>query len=132
MKYVLGGWQLSTIAQVQSGRVFSALVSGDPNNDQNTANDRVPGLGRNTITGPAFETVDLRISRDIPLYKERVRLRLIGEAFNLTNRANFNGLQNTQYAFSSATQVFTPRTDFLRPTSTFDPRILQLAVKLIW
>ncbi len=132
MKYVLGGWQLSTIAQVQSGRVFNRAVSGDPNNDQNTANDRVPGIGRNTITGPAFEAVDLRISRDIPLHAERVRLRLLGEAFNLTNRANFNGLQNTQYGFTAATQVFTPRTDFLRPTSTFDPRILQLAVKLIF
>ncbi len=132
VKYILGGWQLSTIAQVQSGRVFSRLVSGDPNSDQNTSNDRVPTIGRNTITGPAFETVDLRISRDIPLYRERVRLRLLGEAFNLTNRANFNGLQNTQYSFSSATNVFTPRTDFLRPTSTFDPRILQLAVKLIF
>lgn len=132
VKYVLGGWQLSTIAQMQSGRVFNRLVSGDPNNDQNTANDRVPGIGRNTITGPAFETVDLRISRDIPLYHERVRLRLLGEAFNLTNRANFNGIQNTQYAFSTATQTFTPRTDYLRRTSTFDPRILQLAVKMIW
>ena len=132
VKYVLGGWQLSTIAQVQSGRVFNRLVSGDPNNDQNNSNDRVPGIGRNTLTGPAFETVDLRISRDIPLYRERVRLRLLGEAFNLTNRANFNGIQNIQYAFSSATQIYTPRTDFLRRTSTFDPRILQLAVKLIF
>ena len=132
VKYVLGGWQLSTIAQVQSGRVFNRLVSGDPNNDQNNSNDRVPGIGRNTLTGPAFETVDLRISRDIPLYRERVRLRLLGEAFNLTNRANFNGIQNIQYTFSSATQIYTPRTDFLRRTSTFDPRILQLAVKLIF
>ncbi|MDQ6678202.1 MAG: TonB-dependent receptor [Acidobacteriota bacterium] len=132
LKYTFGGWQLSTIAQIQSGRRFNALVSGDPNNDQNLSSDRVPGAGRNTIQGPLFETVDLRISRDIPLYRERVRLRLLGEAFNLTNRANFNGLQNTQYTFTAATRVYTPRTDFLRPVSTFDPRILQLAVKLIF
>ena len=131
-KYVLGGWQLSTIAQLQSGRRFNAFVSSDPNNDQNLSSDRVPGLGRNAIEGPAFETVDLRISRDVPLYRERVKLRLIGEAFNLTNRANFNGLQTTKYAFNSTTRIFTPRTDFLRPTSTFDPRILQLAVKIIF
>ncbi|MCU1262560.1 MAG: hypothetical protein JWO80_5445 [Bryobacterales bacterium] len=131
-RYVLGGWQLSSIAQVQSGRRFSALVSGDPNNDGNTSTDRVPGLGRNTITGPAFETVDIRVSKDIPIYAERVRLRLIGEAFNATNRANFNSLQNTQYAFTAATSTFTPRTDFLRPLNTFDPRILQLALKVIF
>ncbi len=132
VKYVLGGWQLATIAQVQSGRRFSALVSGDPNNDGNVSTDRVPGLGRNTIIGPAFETWDVRISRDIPLYRERVRLRLMGEAFNVTNRANFNGLQNTQYAYTFATKTFTSRTDFLRPLSTYDPRILQLAVRLIF
>lgn len=131
-KYALGGWQLSTIAQIQSGRRFNALAQNDPNNDQNNASDRVPGVGRNTIEGPAFETIDLRISRDIPLYRERVRLRLIGEAFNLTNRANFNGLQNTKYTFNGTTRVFTQRTDFLRPLSTFDPRILQLAVKIIF
>jgi len=131
-RYVLNGWQLSTIAQVQSGRRFNRLVSGDPNNDQNLSNDRVPTIGRNTLEGPAFETVDLRISRDVPLYRERLRLRLIGEAFNLTNRANFNGIQTTEFAYNATTSVFTRRTDYLRRTSTFDPRILQLAVKLIW
>jgi Carboxypeptidase regulatory-like domain/TonB dependent receptor len=131
LKQLLSGWQLATIAQLQSGRPFSALASGDPNNDGNLSSDRAPGVGRNTITGPNFETVDLRVSRDIP-FGERLRLRLIGEAFNSTNRANFNGLQNTQFAFNAATKVFTPRADFLRPLSTFDPRILQLAVKVIF
>ena len=63
---------------------------------------------------------------------ERIRLRLIGEAFNATNRANFNAIQNSRYAFNSITNTFTNRTDYLRTLSTFDPRILQLAVKVIF
>jgi hypothetical protein len=130
VKAVLDNWQLSTIAQVQSGRRFSALVSGDPNNDGNRSTDRVPYLGRNTIIGPNFAQWDLRLSRDFPVMKERVKLRLLGEAFNLPNRANFNGLQNTQYGFAGGR--FTPTTNFLFRQSTYDPRIMQLAAKIIF
>jgi hypothetical protein len=136
-RYILNGWQLSTIAQIQSGRHFNQVVNTtgggiDLNNDGNSSTDRVPGVGRNTITGPNFETVDIRVSRDLPFFAERVRVRLIGEAFNATNRANFNGIQNSRYAFNSITNTFTNRTDYLRTLSTFDPRILQLAVKIIF
>ncbi len=127
-KHLLSDWQLASIAQIQSGRRFSATVSGDPNNDGNNNNDRVPFLGRNTIVGPGLLTWDLRVSRDIPVFRERVKLKLLGEAFNLTNRANFNALQTNQYTFRAG--VFTPTTNFLLRQSTFDPRILQLAVKL--
>ncbi len=129
-RYLLGGYQFSSITQAQSGRPFTALAGGDPNNDGNRSSDRVPGVPRNNIKGPWFASVDARVSKDLPLYAERVRLRLIGEAFNVTNRANFNGIQNTEYNFASG--VFTPRTDFLRRLSTFDPRILQLSAKIIF
>src|SRR5206468_11704391 len=99
LRYALRGWQFSTIAQIQSGRHFNQVVNTtgggiDLNNDGNSATDRVPGIGRNTLTGPSLETVDIRLSRDLPFFGERLRIRLIGEAFNATNRANFNGIQN--------------------------------------
>ncbi len=136
-KLLLSGWQISTIAQIQSGRHFNQVVNTtgggiDMNNDGNSATDRVPGIGRNTINGPNLETVDVRVSRDIPVLGEKLKIRLIGEAFNATNRANFNGIQNSRYAFNSITNTFTTRTDYLRPLSSFDPRILQLAVKVIF
>ena len=126
----LGHWQFSLISQVQSGRPFNALVSGDPNADANNGNDRVPGVGRNTIRGPAFATADVRLTRDIPLFKERVLLRLIGEAFDVTNRANFNSIVTTQYTFAGG--FYRPTTNFLFRSTTFDPRILQLAAKIIF
>ena len=115
---------------MQSGRPLSATVGGDPNNDTNTATDRPPNVGRDAYTGPNFATADIRVSRDIPLYRERASLRLIFEAFNVTNRANFNSITTAQYNFNPAARVFTPNATFLTPTTTFDPRILQLAAKI--
>ena len=52
------------------------------------------------------------------------------EAFNVTNRANFNSITTAQYNFNATTHVFTPNATFLFPTTTYDPRILQLAAKV--
>ena len=128
---LLSDWSLSTILQSQTGQPVSAVVTGDPNNDGNNFNDRVPGLGRNTITGPGLLSWDLRLTRDIP-FKERVRLRLMFEGFNIINHTNFATVQNTQYTFRAG--VFTPTTNFLFPL-TVQPqgvgsRVLQLAAKL--
>mgnify|MGYP001263466343 CR=1 FL=1 len=89
-----------------------------------------PGVGRNTLNGPGLATVDARFTRDIRLYRERVGLKLIFEAFNLTNRANYNAVTVSQYNYNNATRVFTPNPAYLQRTSTFDPRILQLAAKI--
>ncbi|MGH9661237.1 MAG: hypothetical protein ACRD96_22000, partial [Bryobacteraceae bacterium] len=126
---LLVGYQVSLITVVQSGRPFSATVNNDPNNNSTTATDRPPFVGRNTIEGPGFATVDMRVSRDIPL-RERLRLRIIVEAFNLTNRANFSNFNRGQYTFNAATRVFAPTTNFLVRTGSADPRILQLAAKI--
>jgi hypothetical protein len=91
---LLNGYQVSLISSLQSGRFYSATIGGnsDVNNDGNTRNDRPPYVGRNTFEGPGYAAVDLRVSRDILLYHERAKLRLIFEAFNLTNRVNVGNL----------------------------------------
>src|SRR5207302_6602623 len=127
---LLDGYQLAMITAVNSGRHYSATVNNDPNNNSQTATDRPPYVGRNTIEGPGFATADVRISRVIPLRGERVQLRLIGEAFNVSNRANFNNFNRGQYTFNAATRVFTPTTNFLVRTGSDAPRILQLAAKI--
>jgi outer membrane receptor protein involved in Fe transport len=127
-RYLFGDWQLGFIMQAQSGRPYSELVTGDPNNDTNQNNDRSPLLGRNTISGPAFRSLDVRVTKAIP-FGERFRLQLIGEAFNITNTANFSAINNTRYSFRSG-QYLQPTTPFLFPQNTFDPRVLQLAAKI--
>jgi hypothetical protein len=125
---LFSGYQLSTISQVQSGRPLTATVNNDPNNDGNSSTDRPPYVGRNTITGPNFAQVDMRFTRDIHFW-EHANLRLMFEAFNLTNRANYSTINTTQYTFTAATRAFVTNPAFLQRTATFDPRILQLAAK---
>ena len=132
-RYLLGGWNISLILQANTGRPYSARVSAfDLNNDGNRNSDRVPGLSRNTLTLPTFGSADLRVSKDIPLVTERVKLKLIGEAFNFTNRTNITGKNANRYAVTqSGTNFnFTPVAAFGANTAAGDPRILQLALKL--
>lgn len=134
LRAVLNGWQVSTIANLQSGRPYNSTIGGaapDLNNDGNNRNDRTPGEGRNALRGPNLLTDDVRVSRFFPLGTERVRLQLIGEAFNITNRVNFVNLRTTLYNYSGT--AFSPVSNFFTPalgSAAGDPRILQLAAKI--
>ncbi|MBM3726784.1 MAG: TonB-dependent receptor [Acidobacteria bacterium] len=127
---LLSGYQLSLITSIQSGRWFSERTTADLNNDGNARSDRTPFVGRNTLRGPGFAAVDLRFSRDIALGTERAALKLIFEGFNITNRANFSGFDQTPWAYNATTRVFTPRPQFRTMTGSADPRILQLAARI--
>lgn len=135
-------YTISSIVQFQSGTPYSALVTGDPNNDGNRATDRLPGTVRNQFTSPAIYQFDARLTRSIR-FSENTRVRLILEAFNVFNRANVATVNNTFFVYSggaagtlslpSALAAFgTPRT-FGSPasgTTTFaTPRQVQLAIK---
>jgi len=133
-------YTISSIIQFQSGTPYSALVTGDPNNDGNRATDRVPGTVRNQFTTPAIYQFDARIQRSIK-FTERLRLRLIAEAFNLFNRSNVATVNNTFFVYSggAAGTLSFPSVPFGSPrtfgspasgTTTFaTPRQVQLAIK---
>jgi hypothetical protein len=54
---------------------------------------RLGTLGRNTLIGPGFGTLDISVTRTIPLMEQHsLQFRL--EVFNLLNRANFSHPQN--------------------------------------
>jgi hypothetical protein len=132
-RYVLGGWQLSTIFQGNSGRALSALVNSDIGNDRNTRNDRGPGFGRNTLTGFGFRQWDMRLSKDINLSgDDRLLLRLFGEAFNVFNNVSYSSIQQGPYNYNAAANVFTPVANFRQATNAADPRILQLGARIIF
>ncbi|MCC6540067.1 MAG: TonB-dependent receptor [Bryobacterales bacterium] len=136
-KYILGGWQLATIVQAQSGRVYSERVNIDLNNDGNFNSDRAPGGVRNALRLPAFVSADLRLSKDIPVGGERVRVKFIAEAFNFTNRTNITGRNGVRYNVAlppAGGTLFTatPNGAFGAVTSSGDPRIFQLALKVLF
>jgi outer membrane receptor protein involved in Fe transport len=135
LQAIANGWQISTIATLQSGRPYNSTIgsASDINNDGNLRDDRTPGQGRNSLRGPNFLNDDVRVSRFFPLIGERIRVQLIGEAFNITNRVNFISLRTTQYNYTGA--LFVPLNNALTPapgSAAADPRILQLAAKIVF
>ena len=130
----------------ETRRPLSASVAGDPNGDDNTANDRLPGVTRNAFTGPNYASTDLRVSRRM-LLTERYRLEVMAESFNLLNRDNKrvtitdDGFVGSAGDFVLGDKLvgashypgyytFNPR--FLVPTSAYAPRQVQLAAKFMF
>ena len=137
VRFLFSDWIFSGIIQAQSGFAVSAAVSGDPNGDGNTANDRVTGTLRNQFSTPATVQVDMRVSRAFS-FTEKIRLTLLGEGFNIFNRSNVSGINNAFYVstFSTATQTGTlTRTQangglaFGQPRAFLVERQFQLGIK---
>ena len=106
VRALLSDYVFTGIFTAQSGFAYSAAVSGDLNNDGNTANDRFPGTERNEFSTPASWQLDLRVGRIIR-FGERARLSLFAEGFNVFNRPNVQLVNNTIYSYSATTQRFT-------------------------
>jgi len=137
-------WKISGVMTYGSGRPANATVSGDPNQDGNTSNDRLAGYGRNAFLGPDYATMDLRATRKVKL-GEHLRMELSGEAFNLFNRDNKrydisdNGFYNAAGQFIKYTQsvngtyypaYYQQPTSFMKATSAYAPRQVQLSMRL--
>ena len=141
---ILGGWQLSGIFTAESGQPYSGFLGFDLNGDSNRNTDRTPGLGRDTFYLPTIVSLDPRITRNVNI-TEKYRLQFIAEAFNVFNRANITGVNQTEFnVVSGATctgvttntfgECLRSVASFGHPTSTTinggpGSRILQLAVK---
>jgi Carboxypeptidase regulatory-like domain/TonB dependent receptor len=82
-------------------------------------------LGRNAFTSPGFFQIDLRLSKGIPI-GERFRLDLIADGFNMLNHLNVAGVN--QLCDPTAGAVCSAG----RPTSAYDARQFQFALKLNW
>ena len=78
---------MSGVVTYGSGRPVDAKITGDANGDDNSSNDRLPGARRNSFTGPDYATTDLRVTRRL-LARDRLKIELIVESFNLLNRDN--------------------------------------------
>jgi len=83
----LRNFVFSSLVTLQTGRPFTVFVGFDANGDTNPVTDRVGDLGRNTYYGDHLYSWDLRISRYFQI-RERERLDLMVDAFNLLNRPN--------------------------------------------
>ncbi|MBS1851681.1 MAG: TonB-dependent receptor [Acidobacteria bacterium] len=139
-------WKIAGVVSFGSGRPVDARMVGDANQDGNSSNDRLPGVGRNSFLGPDYATTDLRISR-ILYSRDRFRVEFLVEAFNLANRANLripasdNGFQSSAGQFELLDKhiginyfpaYVQKNSDFLKPTDAYAPRQIQFAVRLTY
>ena len=136
LRALLNNWKFSRVTTIGSGRPVTALVSGDANADGNIGNDRLPGLGRNSLVGPDYASTELRVSRHIRL-NARYRLELMAEGFNIMNHDNKkittsdNGFTTTAADFQSGTYVvgstmyparYVVNSQFMQAQSSYTPR----------
>jgi len=154
----LRNFVLSNIVILQSPRPFTLFVGFDANNDLIPAADRVGNLSRNTYKGDSFQSWDIRLSRTINLQREGKRLELAVDAFNLLNRANVDevvgvygtynlcgGQQPREYKDAASRAIQSgqvgscpaagppvPNPLFGTPRTMFNPRQLQLSMKLLF
>ena len=84
---IFNDWKLAGVYTYGSGRPVNLTVSRDPNQDGNDMNDRLPGASRNSLLGPDYAAMDLRLTRRLYVH-DRLKLDLIGESFNSLNRDN--------------------------------------------
>ena len=139
-------WKVSGVLTIGSGRPVDAKVFGDPNQDGNSSNDRLPGYGRNAFLGPDYATADLRLTRRLYL-GPHYRLELAIEAFNALNRDNRrvtitdDGFNTTATDFVQADKAIGIRyfpayyqrpANLVKATSAYAPRQLQFGVKLVF
>jgi len=107
-----------------------------PANDQVVADPSLATYGtlpRNYLRGPGYINFDMAFSKTTSI-TERVKLEFRAEFFNLFNHANFlnpSVINNYQGSYSSGgngTNINSGQ--FGQLTSTADPRIIQLALRL--
>jgi Carboxypeptidase regulatory-like domain len=113
-------FRFGTVVVLNSGIPYNITTGVDTNNDT-VANDRPPGVDRNTGRGPGFAQVDVHLSRPFHFEKNkhRPRVELGVDAFNVMNTVNYKDYIGT------LTSPFFGRANAANP-----PREVQLSLQL--
>jgi hypothetical protein len=97
------------------------ITTGADNNLDGVVNDRPAGVARNTLPGPGTINLDLNISHDFPLSKNKKEGKILSVALN-----SFNVLNHPNYLTYIGT-VSSPL--FGQPVAAQPPRRIQLDVQ---
>jgi hypothetical protein len=117
-----GAFRVGTVLNVGS-RIPFDITTGADNNHDSVANDRPPGVTRNTGDGPGLLQLDLRVTKLFhvwrPVNRDRnsPNLELSVDAFNVINHANY---PNFVGVLSSPL--------FGRPNTALPPRTIQTSL----
>jgi hypothetical protein len=90
-------------------------------------------VGRNTVRGPAIYQIDLRYTRTVFTFKERVRAQFIAESNNLFNHPNITTVKTSGFAVNSSGVLLAPLPSTFAPASTvLEARIVQFGLAVRW
>ncbi|HLH40513.1 MAG TPA: TonB-dependent receptor [Bryobacteraceae bacterium] len=119
-KYVVNNWQLSSITTIMSGRPTGSLtihmndtpVAGMLYNASSlngfNGSSRVPFYPVNSLYTPWVQREDFRLTKNIPLPREGMRLSLNFEAFNIANNWSPTSLATQAYTEAKGVLTYTP------------------------
>jgi hypothetical protein len=126
---IVHGVMVSGLVSLESGRRFNIFAGRDFNADGNPNSDRPGLIGRNAYEGPAYASVDLRVSRGFSV-NQRARLEVMLDVFNLFNRENVKDI-NTVWGSIDYPNTPPPATlGFGTPRDVFNPRQVQFGAKV--
>jgi hypothetical protein len=119
--------RVGALLTANSGLPFNITTGFDDNGD-GVVNDRPPGIGRNTGSGPHFAQLDLRLAKSLYLFgghktkdgkgSNFTRMELSVDAFNIFNHTNLTDVIGV-----------TSSRRFGLATGALQPRTIQLSVK---
>jgi hypothetical protein len=126
-EYLTHGFQLSGMVQFYSAPPFN-ITSGVTTIQGTAGRPIVDGefIPRNSGEGTAFFSLGARLSRWFPI-TDRLRLELLAEGFNLTNRANVV-TRNTN--FGPGAYPTNPSPTFGQVTAVGEPRSFQFGARV--
>jgi hypothetical protein len=126
---VVHGVKVSGLVTLESGRRFNIFAGRDFNLDGNPNSDRPGLLERNAYEGPAYASLDLRVSRELPV-NDRMRVALMLDIFNLFDRVNVKDINTVWGSIEYPGTPPPAALGFGTPRDVFNPRQVQFGAKL--
>jgi hypothetical protein len=121
------------LANLSSGDEQNITVSPKLNGDA-TATSRPLFVGRNTVRGPSIYQYDMRYTRTLGTFFERVSPKLLIEGNNIFNRSNVTSINTTATVATTGTVVpigtIITQPTFLPTSTLLEARILQFGLKI--
>jgi hypothetical protein len=111
-------FRFSTIIRYHSAYPYNVILGYDTNKDRQNL-DYPEGVNRFSGRGKDFFIIDTRLTKDIKV--KRFNFQVFIDIFNLTNRTNF-----VAYTYIGNMQS----ANFGNPTETWNPRLIQLGLRI--
>jgi hypothetical protein len=107
--YLLDGWNLNPLVQLQNGLPYSLATSSFPSsasvssgwNGAGGSPAYIPVLGRDTFALRRDAVVDVRLEKQTTFH-EKYTLQLFAEMFNAFNHQNYTTVNSTGYTFGGS------------------------------